>query len=156
MEKIKVAALAACGVFSAFFSKLGPLGPLILALFACNVIDWFTGSAASVAEGQGVNSDRGRRGIAKKVGYWVEVVICLVVDLLLMYALPELTIGSTVIDFTAPFVSVMVCAWLDLNEILSILENLGRMGVPMPDWLCKFITVLKDKVDDSAEETITK
>ena len=46
----------------------------------------------------------------------------------------------------------MVAVWLDLNEILSVIENLGRMGAPVPEWLSKFITVLKNKVDVAGEK----
>ena len=34
-----------------------------------------------------------------------------------------------------------------LNELLSIIENAGRMGGPVPEWLRKYIAVLKDKID---------
>ena len=88
----------------------------------------------------------------KKVGYWIEIGVCLVVDMLLVYALPELSIGATVVTFAHPIVAPMVAVWLDLNEILSVIENLGRMGAPVPEWLSKFITVLKNKVDVAGEK----
>lgn len=128
------------------------VGPLILALLIFNIADWITGSAASAVEGKGISSDAGRRGIVKKVGYWIEIGVCLVVDMLLVYALPELSIGATVVTFTHPIVAPMVAVWLDLNEILSVIENLGRMGAPVPEWLSKFITVLKNKVDVAGEK----
>ena len=53
--------------------------------------------------------------------------------------------------FSPPIVAPMVAVWLDLNEILSVIENLGRMGAPVPEWLSKFITVLKNKVDVAGE-----
>ena len=72
--------------------------------------------------------------------------------MLLVDALPELSIGATVVTFTHPIVAPMVAVWLDLNEILSVIENLGRMGAPVPEWLSKFITVLKNKVDVAGEK----
>lgn len=155
MDKVKTYAVLACGVVGAMRGKLGALAPLILALLIFNIADWITGSAASAVEGKGISSDAGRRGIVKKVGYWIEIGVCLVVDMLLVYALPELSIGATVATFTHPIVTPMVAVWLDLNEILSVIENLGRMGAPVPEWLSKFITVLKNKVD-VAEEKISE
>ena len=152
MDKVKTYAVLLCGVAGAMWGKLGALAPLIAALLIFNIADWITGSAASAIEGKGISSDAGRRGIVKKVGYWIEIGVCLVVDMLLIYALPELSIGTTVVAFTHPIVAPMVCCWLDLNEILSIIENLGRMGVPVPEWLAKFITVLKTGVDNAGEK----
>lgn len=152
MDKIKTYAVLVCGIFGAMWGRLGALAWLILALLIFNVADWITGSAASAVEGKGISSDAGRRGIVKKVGYWIEIGVCLVVDMLLVYALPELSIGATVVTFTHPIVAPMVAVWLDLNEILSVVENLGRMGAPVPEWLSKFITVLKNKVDVAGEK----
>ena len=35
------------------------------------------------------------------------------------------------------------------NETLSIIENAGRMGANVPEWLRKYIAVLKDKIDNT-------
>ena len=43
--------------------------------------------------------------------------------------------------------SLLATAWYILNETLSITENAGRMGAPVPEWLVKYIAVLKDKID---------
>ena len=42
--------------------------------------------------------------------------------------------------------------WLMLNELLSITENLGRMGVLVPGYLKKVIAVLKSDVEKKGEE----
>ncbi len=46
----------------------------------------------------------------------------------------------------------MAAVWYILNEALSITENAGRIGAPIPAWLTKYIAVLKDKIDDKAED----
>jgi len=43
--------------------------------------------------------------------------------------------------------SLLVAVWYLLNEALSITENAGRMGAPVPDWLMKYIAALKNKID---------
>lgn len=41
-----------------------------------------------------------------------------------------------------------VCIGFIANEALSIIENAGLMGVPMPEKLKKSIDILKEKTDD--------
>ncbi len=43
----------------------------------------------------------------------------------------------------------LVTIWYLLNELLSIIENAGRMGAPVPEWLTKYIGVLKKRIDDT-------
>ena len=38
------------------------------------------------------------------------------------------------------------------NEGVSILENAGKLGLPIPEYLKQALVQLKDKADDSAEE----
>jgi len=37
------------------------------------------------------------------------------------------------------------------NELISIIENAGIMGIPLPSVIKKVIDVLKDKSDDNKE-----
>ena len=47
------------------------------------------------------------------------------------------------------FFGLLVAVWYLLNELLSIIENAGRMGANVPEWLRKYIAVLKDKIDNT-------
>ncbi|WP_347223610.1 phage holin family protein, partial [Bacteroides congonensis] len=47
-----------------------------------------------------------------------------------------------------------VTVWYLLNELLSIVENAGRMGAPVPDWLAKYIAMLKNKIDTQGGEKV--
>ena len=42
---------------------------------------------------------------------------------------------------------LLVVIWFIINEAISICENAGRMGAPVPEWLTKYIASLKDNVD---------
>ncbi|MBQ2538385.1 MAG: phage holin family protein, partial [Ruminococcus sp.] len=42
---------------------------------------------------------------------------------------------------------MMIAVWLIVNELLSILENLGRLGIPLPEFLVKAVERLRDGVD---------
>lgn len=49
------------------------------------------------------------------------------------------------------FVCPLVVVWYMLMELGSILENIGKMGAPLPDFLKKMIAVLKATVDTSGD-----
>ena len=40
----------------------------------------------------------------------------------------------------------LVAVWLIINEIISILENIGDIGVPLPGFLTKIVQGLKSKL----------
>ena len=61
---------------------------------------------------------------------------------------------TTTLGFELPTnirVSLLVTIWYVLNEMLSILENAGRMGAKLPSWLVKYIDILKNKIDSDCE-----
>lgn len=43
---------------------------------------------------------------------------------------------------------LIVCVWLIINELISILENLSELGTPIPKFLVNIVHRLKDSVDD--------
>ena len=45
----------------------------------------------------------------------------------------------------------MVCIGFILNELISVVENIGLMGVPMPKVIVKAIDILKKKEDERNE-----
>lgn len=138
------------GAFSALTAWLGVLAIPVYLLVGCNIIDYFTGMMASVARGEKINSDVGIRGITKKVGQWLLVVIGYIVDVMIEYA------GHAISpDFTIPIiVSVCVASWLVFNEVISILENLNTIGVPLPKFLVKIVSFFKKKVEDIGDAAV--
>lgn len=42
----------------------------------------------------------------------------------------------------------MVAIWFVVNEMLSILENIGRMGAELPDFLKNVLSELRKKLND--------
>ena len=107
---------------------------------------------AALSRGEKISSEIGFRGIAKKVGQWLLVVIGWVVDVMIEYA------GHAISpDFTVPIiVSICVASWLVFNEIISILENLKAVGVPLPGFLMKIVEFFKKKVEDIGDAAITE
>lgn len=143
-------ALSAAGAFLS--AKLGILFPVLVILASMMVVDYISGMMASKVEAiehpddpnYGWSSKKGAKGIAKKVGYLCIIAVAMVVDYLTLKVAAAL--GITV-SAKAIF-GLMVAVWYILNELLSIIENAGRMGVNVPDWLCRYIAILKRKIDD--------
>ena len=76
-----------------------------------------------------LESNASFKGLCKKV----VILICIIVAQRL-----DLTLGITYIK-TAVIIGFMV------NELISLVENIGLMGVPMPPQLTKAIELLKNK-----------
>lgn len=114
-------------VISFIYDSLGILFIILTALMA---IDYVTGlTSAWIKKSQ--SSKRGIIGIVKKVSYMLLVVTALLFDLAVLHMAAN-------IDVTMPFNSVFgttVICWLISNESLSIIENLDKIGVPIPKFL---------------------
>lgn len=93
-------------------------------------VDYVTGVAASIKEGRGLNSVFGSWGLARKGLTLLVILLAHRIDILL--ELNNVTMGAAIYFYIA-------------NELISITENYGRIGLPMPDQLRKIIEVLKDK-----------
>ncbi|MCI8791021.1 MAG: phage holin family protein [Lachnospiraceae bacterium] len=46
------------------------------------------------------------------------------------------------------FFGLVVAIWFVVNEMLSILENIGRMGAELPDFLKNVLSELRKKLND--------
>lgn len=93
-------------------------------------IDYVSGIAASIKEGKGLSSMFGAWGLARKGLMLLVILLAHRVDILLETS--NVTMGAAIYFYLA-------------NEFISITENYGRLGLPMPESLRKIIQVLKDK-----------
>ena len=144
MEKVKVFFTA---IGTAIVAWFGYIAIPFLFLVALNIADYATGYTAAPYRGQERKSKIGFRGIAKKVCMWLLVGIGGVMDWLLMYAMATMGIQS-------PFKFVLssaVAIWLICNEIISILENVGDIGVPLPPFLMRAVEWVKSGVEAKEE-----
>lgn len=112
------AAAAALGGAAAYL--WGPWDALIIALVIFVVLDYITGIAKAAVHRE-LSSKAGFHGLLKKVAIFVLVAIGTVMDSVIPAA--NHAIRSAVIMFYIA------------NEGLSILENAGEIGLPMPEAL---------------------
>ena len=140
---IHLTAAAALGAVTAYFNIL--MVPLIV-LTIVMAVDYLTGMFSASREGK-LNSRAGVIGLIKKVGYLALVGVGIVVDYLITSALAQVGVQTSLPNFFG----LMVIIWLIINELISILENLGKIGVPMPPFLVKTVKNLKGRVDDETK-----
>ena len=144
MEKMKVETLAALGVLGAAMAKLlGGWDMALQTLIGFMVTDYLTGMAVAAVfhksvktEGGALSSAVGMRGLFKKSGMLLVVYIACCLD-----------------AFTASnYVRDMAVTALIANELVSITENLGLMGVPLPKVVTGAVEMLmrKEESDDQA------
>ena len=139
------------------FARLGVLLYVIITLAVMMCIDHLSGMMASKYEAidhpddpnYGWSSKKGAKGILK-VGYICVIAVAIVVDYIIMQVAETAGIE---IKIKAIF-GLIVTVWYLLNELLSIVENAGRMGAPVPDWLTKYIAMLKNKIDTQGGEKV--
>lgn len=137
-------------------AKLGILWPVLLFLALAMVLDYITGMLASKQEAlehptdpaYGWSSKKGAAGIIKKVGYLCVIAVAMIVDYIILSVASQAGIEITM----KAFFGLLVSVWYLLNELLSIIENAGRMGTNVPVWLSKYVAVLKNKIDAQGGE----
>jgi len=142
---------AAVTAFTVYFNALAV--PLIVLLIMM-IIDYISGMSAAWREGT-LNSKKGVDGIIKKVGYMALVAVAMGVDYLIFSGFTAVNVS---IGFNMLF-GILVAVWLIINEMISVLENLSRIGVPIPQFLTKVVKRLKisaegkaDKITESEEK----
>lgn len=119
----------------------------IIILIVAMIIDYTTGMLSAWLNAE-LSSKKGIKGIVKKVSYLALVAVAMIVDWLIFQGLQQINVDLNYRVFFA----VLVTVWLIINELISVLENLSRMGVPIPNFLKKMIDRLKTTVDNKGDE----
>ena len=130
--------IAAAVVGSIIAFSFGIWSEMLTLLVVFMGVDYISGVAAAVRSGAGLNSTVGFWGLGKKGLMLLVVLIAHRVDVLLG---TDFVMGGAVFFYL-------------VNELLSIVENYGRLGLPLPDSFRRAVQILrnrtKNKDDDSA------
>ena len=118
-----------CTVLSFLF---GDMEGLMVALIALIVLDYISGVIAAAVEKR-LSSGVGAKGIAKKIFMLLIVALANIVDINVIGD------GHVLKTVTVVF---YIC-----NECISLIENAGRIGVPVPKKLLDVLEQLRDKDD---------
>ncbi len=146
MDDTRTTLLAFSACTAAVWQWLGPYGPLLTILLAANILDYVSGILLA-SNGGKLSSRIGIKGVLKKVGYWFLIATTVGIEYLMTTVSPLTGIPVEVFHMLTTTVAI----WLCVNEAISILENLGGLGVPLPDFLKNAVAQLKRTMDGSSE-----
>ena len=102
---------------------------LLSLFFFVIILDYISGLGAAIISGQGLSSAIGYRGLVKK--FFMVLIIALSHQI-------DRVMGTDVIMYGSLYFFIA-------NELISIVENYGRMGLPLPQRLKGIIKVLKER-----------
>lgn len=121
------------GFFTQFIGGWDKLAILLVTLV---VIDYITGVASAWVNKE-LNSHKGRQGILSKICIFLVIGISVIIDdVLIANEIIILGQGALRTSFILFYVS---------NELISVVENLTKLGVPMPDKIKEVLEQLKNK-----------
>lgn len=115
---------------------------LFVGFLALNVVDYITGVRKSRLTGKD-NSAKGVRGVWKKLGYWLMVLVAFLASAIFI------EIGKTLgIDLSVTtYIGWFTIASLIINELRSILENFVEAGDNVPSVLTKGLEVAENAIN---------
>ena len=121
---------------------------LFVAYLALNVIDWITGCIKARINGK-TNSVKGLKGIIKKFGYWVMILVSFGMSAVFIEIGKVIHVNLNVSSMIGWF----VLASLSINELRSILENFVEAGYNVPKILTKGLDVANKAIDSASGES---
>lgn len=131
--KLQMAIAAVSGWLGYF---VGGVDGLMTALLILMVMDYVTGVMCAVIDRE-LSSSVGFRGIFKKVLILMLVGVAHIVDLHVVRSGEALR-------------SAVICFYLS-NEGVSVLENAGHLGLPIPEKLKAILAQLHDRIEEPDE-----
>ena len=140
---MKISILTITGVIGSVISMLfGGWSAAMTTLAICMAVDYITGFAVAAvfkkspkSESGALESRAGFKGLCRKGAVLLVVLIAHRLDLAL---------GTHFIK------DGVITAYI-LNDAVSIIENVGLMGLPMPQVLKKAIDMLKEETDENSK-----
>jgi len=139
--RLTLSALGAC-----IMAEFRYYAPALLLLLGAIVLDYVTGLARAWLRGE-LSSARGLRGVVKKLCYLLGVAAGFAADLMLSLTAEGLGLAGGLPAYFGLLVTLMLAT----GELLSVLENLGEIGIPMPRALRQALVRLHEQEDEEAE-----
>ena len=124
------------GIVGSFIAGLfGGWDASMVTLLLFMGVDYITGVAVAAC-GKSPKSDTGR--LSSKIGWRGLAKKCVSLLLVLVAVRLDITLGTS-------YIRDAVCIAFIANELLSITENAGLLGVPLPAVITKAIDLLQSK-----------
>jgi phage-related holin len=152
VNEIKAALVGVIAVVYAFIASIfGAFTPLLIITLGAMFADLITRIyAARVRPDEEVESKLVIKGIYKKLGMCMLIILALILDKALLILTD--VIGISVISKI--MVTALVMAWLLVRELISNAENLQHAGIELPSFLIKILGIAKDKIDNAGDAIV--
>lgn len=118
------------GLLSGFL--FGGWHELLTALLLMQGLDIITGLLVG-GKDKNISSAVMNSGVKKKIGTWIAIILAHVIDIVLFDGQPVAQMG---------IIFVLIG-----NEGLSLIENLGKLGVPIPEMITKYLIQIRSHGD---------
>ena len=119
-------------ILTTFIYLLGGVDVALQCLLIMIILDYISGIVSAIYN-KNLDSKIGLKGILKKFMYLVIVCVSVIIDKI---------VGNT------GAVRTLVIYFFVANDGLSIIENMGKMGIPLPKKLIDTLNQLKNKGDE--------
>lgn len=127
-----------------------PVAGLTLVVFLM-VCDILSGIFKAVAMRRGINSTIGTNGLIRKAGVLLALLVFIVIDSLvelnLVTMIPTDVLSIFKLEGTQIGLSHVMLGFFGVFELVSLFENLGEVGVPLPRFISKFIERLRNTLE---------
>lgn len=142
MEQIltKCLIVSSTAILTVYFANL--FFPIVVLI--CVMLGDYASGMIKAWITKSISSRIGIIGIIKKLCYLLVVSVGIVCDLIGSSALCDIGIDY----FKGKYIfAIVVIIWLIVNELISILENLSQIGIPIPAFLLVVTSRLKKNVN---------
>lgn len=117
---------------------------LVVFLMVCDIL---SGIFKAVAMRRGINSTIGTNGLIRKAGVLLALLVFIVIDSLvelnLVTMIPTDLLSIFKIEEAQIGLSHVMLCFFGLFELVSLFENLGEVGVPLPRFITRFVERLR-------------
>ena len=141
------------GVIAIGTGLWGNTGWTVVILIVCMALDYLTGTFAAIKNGEWA-STQARQGLWHKLGEIVALLVAMLADIALRVIFTstaaELFQG---IPLPETAITLLVSVWYTFTELGSIIENVDRLGAPVPRFLIRAITNIRNRAEENEELT---
>ena len=123
-----------------------PVGGMTLVVFLM-ICDILSGVFKAIAQKRGINSTIGTNGLIRKAGVLLALLVFIVMDSLIEFnfvtIIPSEILSVFKLEEAHIGLSHVMLGFFGLFELVSLFENLGEVGVPLPQFIMKSVERLK-------------
>ena len=117
---------------------------LVVFLMVCDIL---SGVFKAIAQKRGINSTVGTNGLIRKAGVLLALLVFIVMDSLIEFnfvtIIPSEILSVFKLEEAHIGLSHVMLGFFGLFELVSLFENLGEVGVPLPQFIMKSVERLK-------------